>query len=99
MGIIQKEDIATLDEIRGYKVVKKEQVTTMQNFIVKYVDNKVHICPHCPAQVKFAFNRIINWASKNSEAIEAVRNSNTCECGEALPDKRYKYCDACKNDK
>jgi len=97
--MIEREDIGTLDAIRKYTQVGKQQVATMQNFIVKYIDNSVHICGHCPAQIKFAWNRIINWSNINSEAIEAVRNApepNLCSCGNQLPDLRYKYCEACK---
>ena len=98
MGIIEKDDIVILDQIRNFKVVNKEQVAIMQNFIVKYVDASVHICGHCPAQIKFAFNRILNWSNKNSDAIEAIRNEGVCiTCGVELTDKRRKYCsDECK---
>jgi hypothetical protein len=74
--IIEKEDIATLDAIRNYTHVSKVQVITMQNFMSKYIENNIQICNYCPAQIKFAWNRIINWSNINSESIEAVRNGS-----------------------
>lgn len=97
--IIEKDDISTLDLIRKFQVVGNNEITLMQNFMTKYIDKNVIICRHCTAQIKHAWNKIINWANNNSEAIEAVRNApepTRCSCGQELPDKRYKYCGACK---
>ncbi len=108
--IIEYQDIATLDLIRTYTRVGKHEVSIMANFMNKYIEKNVHICGHCEAQIKHAWNRIINWSSNNSEAIEQVRMQNetqiqpealkqdvaTCACGAILPNKRHKYCDSCK---
>lgn len=111
--IIEKKDIATLDKIRGYKQVGKEEVSVMSNFISKYIEKKeVSICNYCSAQIVHAWNRIINWSNKHSDEIEQIRNVNSspsipkqndelpnCICGKKLADKRFKYCSKkCRKD-
>lgn len=101
--MIEKNDIPVLDSIRGFKSVTNQEIAVMQNFINKYIDGSAHICRHCTAQIRHAWNRIMTWASNNSDAIEAIRNApepNLCSCGAELKDKRFKYCsDTCKNNK
>lgn len=101
--IIEKEDIVTLEYILSLKRISSGEVHIMQNFINKYIDNKCFICTTCPAQIRFAFNRIENWYNRNQQMILEVKNGknpNKClGCKVELTDKRRKFCQNCKEIK
>lgn len=106
------EDIETLDKIRRMTSIHSSQVATLNNFVNDFIEGGAHCCPHCPGQIKFFWNRILNWSNVNSEMIEALRKkrdmpaeltvesgSGKCKCGAELKDKRFKYCSLkCKNN-
>jgi len=94
--MIEKGDIGTIEAIIGFVRVTNHEVSVMENFMNKYIDKNVHICRHCSAQIRHAHQRLIDWYNNNSTDIERIKNQPSCECGAILPDKRYKYCEACK---
>ena len=97
------EDIDLLNEILKMRIVTKEDVHKMQVFITKFIDKKAHICSHCNAQIRFAHQRIQNWAMKNKDMIEKVAKEHKEDCivcGNPIEDKRRKdYCSSkCKKN-
>ena len=102
MEKITQETLDTFNYIKQLKKASKEDVLCMQQFTQKYIDHKCTVCPTCPAQIRFAYNRIINWGAKME--IETISFEETlpiqtklCECGNPTKDNRNKRCEDCKN--
>jgi hypothetical protein len=72
---ILEEDLIKCKTIMSWKKVTKREVGEMQRFMRNYIDPKCTICPHCPAQVKFAHNRIINWWNHTGSKLK-VKDAN-----------------------
>lgn len=90
-----KEGVQQLDAILAFKIVGNAEIAMMENWMKQYIDKDVNICRHCSAQIKHAHQRVKTWAEANAGLIEYTRNyqePKKCSCGEALPDKRWKYC-------
>ena len=105
MNTIDKDGYETYQLIKVLKTASNEEVFMMEQFTKKYIDAKCTICRTCPAQIRFAFNRIINWAKKiqiETLSFEEIIDEtiteeiNYCECGNVLTDKRRKVCKECK---
>jgi hypothetical protein len=95
--VIEKGDIEMLEHIVSLKKIESTEVYLMQNFILKYIDNKCFICTTCPAQIRFAHSRIEKWSVKNSSIIDEIKNGHSCySCGKILKDRRRKICEICK---
>jgi hypothetical protein len=91
---MDKEGYDIYQEIKKLKSVSKDEVLMMQQFTKKYIDPKCTICSTCPAQIRFAFNRIINWGDKMK--VDELVLDKRCYCGNELKDKRHKKCNNCK---
>ena len=72
---IYEEDRSKCLTIMNWKKVTKYEVGEMQRFMRKYIDPKCTICPHCPAQVKFAHNRIKNWWDHTGKKLRVKNES------------------------
>tara|TARA_R110000803_G_scaffold75899_2_gene140255 strand:+ start:638 stop:928 length:291 start_codon:yes stop_codon:yes gene_type:complete len=95
MKEMDKEGVEQFREIKKWKNAGKKELDTMQRFTQDYIDPKCKICRTCPAQIRFAYNRIINWG--NIHNIEAINfDDKVCECGNKITDKRRKSCGECK---
>lgn len=101
MREMTNEDIQALEYILSLHTASSNDVVVMQNFMVKFIDNKTNICKGCPAQIRFAFNRIKLWAQANHDKIYAQPEEGMCPvCGKEVEDKRRTYCsDECKKIK
>jgi hypothetical protein len=64
MKKMDKEGIEIYREIKKLKSVSKDEVLMMEQFTKNYIDPKCKICSNCSAQIRFAYNRIINWGDK-----------------------------------
>jgi len=99
MNEIDKECIEIYKKIKLLKSVSKDEILMMELFTKKYIDPKCKICSTCPAQIRFAWNRILNWGEKHQIELrfdDVEVKPNICECGNPTKDKRYKKCEGCK---
>lgn len=103
--IITTDDFNTLNDIMKYTNAGKTEIFTMQQFMRKYIDKNIMICQTCPAQIRFAYKRILSWYDKYKDTfiLEDVNNTSehTCIiCETIITDKRKKYCSKkCKDKK
>jgi hypothetical protein len=77
-GIKEVKWIMEVDYINIIKIINATKldgngVILMENLMIKYVDAKCKICRHCPAQVKFAHKRLVNWWEKIGKDL-TIRN-------------------------
>jgi hypothetical protein len=70
---IQDLDYFIIKNLIGLNKMDSHQVIDMERIIRKYIDSKCTICRHCPAQVKFAHKRLVNWWDLVGQNL-AVRN-------------------------
>jgi hypothetical protein len=100
--MISKEDINTLEEIIKWEIVNRPKIIVMENWMKKYIDKNIVICPSCSAQIRHAHQKIKDWYGNNQEEIQYVKNfkePKRCSCGNELKDSRYKYCSlSCKKN-
>lgn len=103
---INLEEIKQLETILKFKIVTGIEVNIMQRFAQTFIDDSMHICGHCQAQIRFAHKRITNFAERNKEFIDNRKNeletieanSHKClQCNNLIQDGRKKYCsNSCK---
>lgn len=102
MKEIDRQCIQRLEAIRAFKEAGPDQVHFMQNFMNEFVDPTAFCCVTCPSQIRFYWKRIIDWGNHFQYKIDEILATpepivgNLCECGNPLPDKRYKKCSDCK---
>jgi hypothetical protein len=58
---IMENDCNKIIYILGLKKMERDDVIALEGLIRTYIDTKCKICRHCPAQVKFGFNRLKRW--------------------------------------
>ncbi len=99
------EDAKLIKEIIAYTKVDAHQVTIIQNFGIKYIDNSIRICPTCASQIRFAHKRVVDWHNRFEEQInfklqiserielkEEIGDNICVNCQKELMDKRKSYC-------
>lgn len=107
---IDKEGIEQYQKICNMKSVSRDDVQFLQDYTRKYIDPKCTICKKCKSQIRFAWNRIVNWGKQNninnlavndispSSDSQVSKTSKVCSCGKEITDKRYKLCQECRDE-
>lgn len=54
------------------KKTTKYDVQSMTIIIREHIDNKMSICPHCAAQIRFAQKQLLNWYNRQ-ETTEEIK--------------------------
>jgi len=94
---ITLEDIEILEEILNYKKASTNEVVIMENFAKKYIDNKFNICRNCPAQIRFAHQRITSFYNINSSFITEKKESFLKVIDEPIIINEVRKCTKCDN--
>jgi hypothetical protein len=63
---IRKEELEQIEYVLALKTTTKADVHLMETIIKHYIDKHIHICRHCPAQIRMAHKRLSNWYTKQS---------------------------------
>jgi len=94
------EEKELLSKVLKYTYASGDKLKNIRYFIKNYIDDKMHVCGHCKAQIRFAHKRVIKWFERNKAEIfpeenTQSENTRTCKnCNKDIKhlDKRKKYC-------
>jgi hypothetical protein len=109
---IRKEELEQIEYVLALKTTTKSDVHLMETMVKRYIDKTVHICRHCPAQIRMAHKRLSNWYGKQSfnvieaetlaqEEILVDMDNEVMEevLVELKPKKKGRPCSSCKEKK
>ena len=105
MKQITNEQHDEIKYILGLSKIVTGDVHKMQSIMAELIDSSVNVCTTCPAQIRFAHNRLKNWYIRynvkfpmTEEVVEEVKTIACRKCGDQFEPatKRNKYCNKCK---
>jgi NADH:ubiquinone oxidoreductase subunit F (NADH-binding) len=59
------EDIEKIKAVVKWTKINSQQVKEIERLIRLYFDESCNVCTHCPAQIKYAYKRLIRWWNDN----------------------------------
>ncbi len=71
---MSKDDYTIMEDIIAMAngMVGPYEVKLLQVFGQTYINQDLHICSHCDAQVRLAYTQITNWISVNKDSIVII---------------------------
>ena len=81
----------TLRTILQWTRVSKQEARVLLQFTREVIDPKAHFCLHCDGQVRWAWNRVREWAEQNT-------GKRCIKCGARFEPTHHRntVCPACK---
>lgn len=98
--IVSKEEYDEVQRLKKLSRIMPSDTQSMERLIRKYLDPRMVICRHCPAQIRMALKRLIAWSTTITvETVEEFEMADIEKVEVVVKKKPGRPCVKCKQKK